>query len=74
MKRQLGINLENEMNAKETVAWECANCGTRHIWRWPKGEALACEIRMDCEACGSTTLTRLVQIGIRAWVALWPGR
>ena len=62
------------MSKTETVAWECAGCGARHIWQWPKGEAMAGYISMDCEACGSTTMTKLVQIGIRAWVALWPGR
>lgn len=64
------------MRKKETIAWECERCGTRHIWEWPKGDAsacVACEIRMYC-GCGSTTLTRLVQIGVSAWAALWPGR
>ena len=62
------------MSKKETVAWECAGCGSRHIWKWPKGEALECEITLECEACQSTCRTKLVRVGLHAWAAIWPGR
>jgi hypothetical protein len=62
------------MKSKDTIAWECAGCGHRHLWKWRKGEADTVPITMFCDRCDSSTLTELVRIGKRAWAALWPGR
>lgn len=74
MSDQLGINRSKKaMRAKDTIAWECAGCGHRHLWKWARGEANQCSILMHCDMCGATTRTTLVQIAARVWAALWPG-
>ena len=59
---------------KDTVAWECPNCGQRHLWAWAKGEALPSSIVMFCDVCEAGEATRLVPIGRHAWAALFMHR
>ena len=61
------------MKNKETIAWECARCGFRHLWQWPLHDADEGDILMRCDACSATTNTTLVQIAAHVWAALWPG-
>lgn len=62
------------MKRTDTIAWECAHCGHRHLWKWEPGDATEGTIRMHCDKCGAHTFTRMVQIGRQAWAALWAGR
>lgn len=55
------------------VAWECAHCGARHVWKWPLHEVSGDElITMLCDkasdkGCGGRTGGMLRKIGAGAY-------
>lgn len=58
---------------KETIAWECAHCWKRHLWKWDKGEATAGKITMQwCKDCHGETNGELARIGRNAWALTNP--
>ena len=58
---------------KVHVAWECPDCGHRHMWRWPGIDVVPGRIWMDCEGCYSSKRMTLAQLGRKIWVAVWEG-
>jgi ribosomal protein L44E len=64
------------MSAKKvTVAWECPECGTRHLWKWPSEDVLCASqgrIKIYCDRCRNSSGTELFRIGKKAFAALWP--
>lgn len=48
---------------KITVAWECAYCGHRHLWTWPKSDEIPGPTWAECEKGCPDTYGELVRIG-----------
>lgn len=62
------------MSKRESVAWECPNCGHRHLLKWPRWDIQTfSHIGMHCEGCKSQAWVRLIQIGRKAWAAAFVG-
>ena len=58
---------------KVSVAWECRQCGKRHLWRWNDYDIYPDEkIFMSCGHRCMDTPGKLVRIGERSYALSWP--
>jgi hypothetical protein len=62
-----------------SVAWECAHCGKRHLWKWQSSSAVWASLNnrlshfhcVDKGGCMDETLANIRQIGRDAYAACW---